>query len=102
LKLFDDFIFTLNFGNCREYVVDLVGKPGDIWSPDSSINGKLLSSVPTPFQATNLINGSKNYHTPVSGSNNIAADGRYNGLSVAKLQYSGANLWTKIFLLQQK
>ncbi|KAJ3698506.1 hypothetical protein LUZ61_002211 [Rhynchospora tenuis] len=72
----------------REYVVDLVGKPGCIRFPDSSINGQLLSSVPSPFQAKNLINGSKNYHTPLSNRNNIVANGEYNGLPLAKLQYS--------------
>ncbi|GAB4839460.1 hypothetical protein Ancab_028982 [Ancistrocladus abbreviatus] len=31
----------------REYVVDLVGEPGNIHGPDSSINGGLLSLVPS-------------------------------------------------------
>ncbi|XP_010254566.1 PREDICTED: serine/threonine-protein kinase CTR1-like [Nelumbo nucifera] len=34
----------------REYVVDLVGEPGNVHGPDSSINGTLLSPVPSPFQ----------------------------------------------------
>ncbi|XP_042507271.1 serine/threonine-protein kinase CTR1 isoform X2 [Macadamia integrifolia] len=34
----------------REYVVDLVGEPGNVHGPDSSINGALLSSVPSPLQ----------------------------------------------------
>ncbi|KAB1203935.1 Serine/threonine-protein kinase CTR1, partial [Morella rubra] len=38
----------------REYVVDLVGKPGNVHGPDSSINGGLLSSVPSPFQISHL------------------------------------------------
>lgn len=33
----------------REYVVDLVGKPGNVHGPDSSINGS-LSSISSPFQ----------------------------------------------------
>ncbi|XP_043711725.1 serine/threonine-protein kinase CTR1-like isoform X2 [Telopea speciosissima] len=34
----------------REYVVDLVGEPGNVHGPDSSINGALLSSMPSPLQ----------------------------------------------------
>ncbi|XP_062027815.1 serine/threonine-protein kinase CTR1 isoform X2 [Rosa rugosa] len=33
----------------REYVVDLVGEPGNVHGPDSSINGS-LSSISSPFQ----------------------------------------------------
>lgn len=38
----------------REYVVDLVGKPGNLHGPDSSINGGSLSAVPSPFQISHL------------------------------------------------
>ncbi|KAJ7965834.1 Protein kinase superfamily protein [Quillaja saponaria] len=38
----------------REYVVDLVGKPGNVHGPDSSINGGFASSIPSPFQISNL------------------------------------------------
>ncbi|KAK8483239.1 hypothetical protein V6N12_055793, partial [Hibiscus sabdariffa] len=38
----------------REYVVDLVGEPGNIHGPDSSINGGFLSSLPSPFQVSHL------------------------------------------------
>ncbi|XP_057725697.1 serine/threonine-protein kinase CTR1-like [Arachis stenosperma] len=38
----------------REYVVDLVGEPGTIHGPDSSINGAYLSSVPSPFRISHL------------------------------------------------
>ncbi|XP_017603401.1 serine/threonine-protein kinase CTR1 isoform X1 [Gossypium arboreum] len=38
----------------REYVVDLVGEPGNIHGPDSSINGGFLSSMPSPFQISYL------------------------------------------------
>jgi len=31
-------------------VVDLVREPGSVHKPDSSINGGLLSPVPSPFQ----------------------------------------------------
>lgn len=38
----------------REYVVDLVGKPGNLHGPDSSINGGSLSTIPSPFQISHL------------------------------------------------
>ncbi|KAI4321443.1 hypothetical protein MLD38_034823 [Melastoma candidum] len=42
----------------REYVVDLVGEPGNIHGPDSSINGSAISLIPSPFQVSHL-RGSK-------------------------------------------
>ncbi|XP_011074274.1 serine/threonine-protein kinase CTR1 isoform X1 [Sesamum indicum] len=38
----------------REFVVDLVGQPGNVHGPDSSINASSLSSVPSPFQVSHL------------------------------------------------
>ncbi|XP_057504800.1 serine/threonine-protein kinase CTR1 [Actinidia eriantha] len=38
----------------REYVVDLVGEPGNVHDPDSSINGGVLSSVHSPLQISHL------------------------------------------------
>lgn len=38
----------------REYVMDLLGQPGNVYNPDSSINGDILSSVPSPFQSSHL------------------------------------------------
>ncbi|KAL4310523.1 hypothetical protein GQ457_01G011140 [Hibiscus cannabinus] len=38
----------------REYVVDLVGEPGNIHGPDCTINGEYLSSLPSPFQISHL------------------------------------------------
>ncbi|XP_073221354.1 serine/threonine-protein kinase CTR1 isoform X2 [Cicer arietinum] len=38
----------------REYVVDLVGEPGNILGPDSSINGAYVSPTPSPFQISHL------------------------------------------------
>ncbi|KAK4751826.1 hypothetical protein SAY87_020624 [Trapa incisa] len=38
----------------REYVVDLVGEPGNVHCPDSSINGCFISLIPSPFQVSNL------------------------------------------------
>ncbi|XP_076890342.1 serine/threonine-protein kinase CTR1-like [Bidens hawaiensis] len=38
----------------REYVIDLIGQPGNMYNLDSSINGDILSSVPSPFQSSHL------------------------------------------------
>ncbi|KAF8404720.1 hypothetical protein HHK36_009609 [Tetracentron sinense] len=38
----------------REYVVDLVGEPGNVHRPDSSINGGFLSSILSPLQTSHL------------------------------------------------
>ncbi|XP_051126448.1 serine/threonine-protein kinase CTR1-like isoform X2 [Andrographis paniculata] len=38
----------------REFVVDLIGQPGNIHGPDASINGCSVSSVPSPFQISHL------------------------------------------------
>lgn len=38
----------------REYVVDLVGEPGNLYGPDSSVNGALLSPMPSLFQISHL------------------------------------------------
>lgn len=38
----------------REFVVDLVGDPGNVHGPDSSINGGVLSRVPSPLQVSHL------------------------------------------------
>lgn len=43
-------------------MVDLVGEPGKVSKPDSSINGHLLSSLPSPFQVPHL-HGFKNSYT---------------------------------------
>uniref|UniRef100_A0A1D1Y4B0 non-specific serine/threonine protein kinase n=1 Tax=Anthurium amnicola TaxID=1678845 RepID=A0A1D1Y4B0_9ARAE len=43
----------------REYVVDLVGEPGNVYDPDSSINSRLFSSLPSPFQVHKLLDGEK-------------------------------------------
>ncbi|KAF0894032.1 hypothetical protein E2562_033912 [Oryza meyeriana var. granulata] len=59
----------------REYVVDLVVEPGSLSSPDSSINGQLLSSVPSPFK-TSCTMGSANYATQVAPRNHAIAEDR--------------------------
>ncbi|XP_076940554.1 serine/threonine-protein kinase CTR1-like [Bidens hawaiensis] len=38
----------------REYVVDLIGQPGNFYNPDSSINGDIFSSVSSSFQNPHL------------------------------------------------
>ncbi|KAI3417339.1 Protein kinase domain-containing protein, partial [Psidium guajava] len=38
----------------REYVVDLVGEPGNVHGPDSSINGYFFSLTPSIFQVSHL------------------------------------------------
>ncbi|KAK2445442.1 serine/threonine-protein kinase CTR1 [Trifolium repens] len=39
----------------REYVVDLIGEPGNIHGPDSSINGAYASSFPSPLQISHFM-----------------------------------------------
>ncbi|XP_066345923.1 serine/threonine-protein kinase CTR1-like isoform X1 [Miscanthus floridulus] len=72
----------------REYVVDLVVEPGSISSPDSSINGQLLSTVPSPFKTSCAV-GSGNYTTPVAVWNQAIADDRRN-MVLSNSQYSVA------------
>ncbi|CAN6229498.1 unnamed protein product [Urochloa humidicola] len=72
----------------REYVVDLVVEPGSISCPDSSINGQLLSIVPSPFKTSCKV-GSGNYRTPVASWNQRIADERRNTL-LSNSQYSVA------------
>lgn len=35
-------------------MVDLVGQPGNVHGPDSTINGGFISSIPSPFQISRL------------------------------------------------
>lgn len=44
----------------REYVVDLVGEPGNVHAPDSSING-FHSPVPSPLKISNLKEFQRSY-----------------------------------------
>jgi hypothetical protein len=74
-------------GGFREYVVDLVVEPGSISCPDSSINGQLLSTVPSPFKTSCKV-GSGNYTTPVATWNPAIADERRN-MVLLNSQYSG-------------
>lgn len=46
--------FNMNMSLNREFVVDLIGEPGSVHDPDSSINGSVCFSVPSPFQISHL------------------------------------------------
>uniref|UniRef100_A0A0E0H5U2 non-specific serine/threonine protein kinase n=1 Tax=Oryza nivara TaxID=4536 RepID=A0A0E0H5U2_ORYNI len=72
----------------REYVVDLVVEPGRLSSPDSSINGQLLSSVPSPFK-TSCTMSSANYATPAASWNRAISGDRRNSI-LSNPQYSVA------------
>lgn len=63
----------------REYVVDLVGEPGNILGPDSSINGAYVSSTPSPFQISHMRKSQSPYvddaaSPQVIGFNQISPD----------------------------
>jgi len=67
--------------------VDLVGNPGSVHGPDSSINGHLLSTVPSPFQAAHLL-GSQNPYMTDSSWIQMLVQGQTSALD-AKTQYPG-------------
>ncbi|XP_010520736.1 PREDICTED: serine/threonine-protein kinase CTR1-like [Tarenaya hassleriana] len=48
----------------REYVVDLVGEPGNVHDPDSSINGGLQCQMPSPLRISHL----KEFSEPCVGN----------------------------------
>ncbi|CAK9170420.1 unnamed protein product [Ilex paraguariensis] len=50
----------------REFVVDLVGKPGNVHGPDSSINGVVFCSMPSPFQISHLKEFQQSYVDDIS------------------------------------
>lgn len=58
----------------REYVVDLVGKPGNVHIPDSSINGALLAPIPSPFRASHLKSYQETYADDASLSQTLNLD----------------------------
>ncbi|CAH2078071.1 unnamed protein product [Thlaspi arvense] len=47
----------------REYVVDLIGKPGNVHDPDSSINGGLQCQIPSPLRMSHLKEFSRSCQT---------------------------------------
>ncbi|XP_024017114.1 serine/threonine-protein kinase CTR1 [Morus notabilis] len=71
----------------REYVVDLVGEPGNVHGPDSSINGGFLSSMPSPFQISHL----KEFQQPCMDSCQIVNSNSTCG-SPENLPYSGCTI----------
>lgn len=77
-------------------MVDLVGKPGNVHVPDSSINGLLLSSVPSPFQVSRLIGCQKYYTTDTPWNQMLVQE--HPGALVATAHYSGNNSFCPIFL----
>ncbi|KAI3938263.1 hypothetical protein MKW92_043276 [Papaver armeniacum] len=62
----------------REYVVDLVGKPGNVHIPDSSINGALLAPIPSPFRASHLKSYQETYEDDASLSQTLNLDSSAN------------------------
>ncbi|KAG0476354.1 hypothetical protein HPP92_013195 [Vanilla planifolia] len=61
-----------------EYVVDLIREPGHVYDPDSSINGCLLSFVPSPFKIPNSTVCPTSY--------------TYDGSKALKLGYEGVHV----------
>ncbi|CAL0305608.1 unnamed protein product [Lupinus luteus] len=67
----------------REYVVDLVGEPGNVHGPDSSINGAYVSSMPSPFQISHLkesqspyLDGAESSQSKSSNHNSVIPETR--------------------------
>ncbi|KAL2339982.1 hypothetical protein Fmac_007922 [Flemingia macrophylla] len=58
----------------REYVVDLVGEPGNIHGPDSSINGAYVTSMPSPFQISHLKESQSPYMDDATSSQSISSN----------------------------
>ncbi|KAG0478012.1 hypothetical protein HPP92_012731 [Vanilla planifolia] len=69
----------------REYVVDLIREPGHVYDPDSSINGCLLSFVPSPFKIPNSTVCPTSY--TYDGSKALKLG--YKGVHVVNTQHSG-------------
>ncbi|KAK3231073.1 hypothetical protein Dsin_002954 [Dipteronia sinensis] len=69
----------------REYVVDLVGEPGNVHGPHSSINGGLASSIPSPFQISHL----KEFQQPYTDNASIT-DSMHSTTFPENLLYSGS------------
>ena len=81
-------VYTVLIVFCdREYVVDLVGEPGNIHGPDSSINGGFLSPMPSLLQISHL----KEFQHPYkdSGQN---AQSNSSRVSPENLQHTGVFL----------
>ncbi|KAL0912262.1 hypothetical protein M5K25_018224 [Dendrobium thyrsiflorum] len=66
---------------------DLIGEPGNVYDPDSSINGQLLSFVPSPFLVSHLT-CCPTLYTSDASCNKMRNRG-YTGIPVGKTQCSG-------------
>ncbi|KAK7353017.1 hypothetical protein VNO80_18449 [Phaseolus coccineus] len=71
----------------REYVVDLVGEPGNVHGPDSSINGAYVSSMPSPFQICHLKESQSPYMEDIASSESVGSNNR--PVNPENLPYSG-------------
>ncbi|KAK7275851.1 hypothetical protein RIF29_16977 [Crotalaria pallida] len=58
----------------REYVVDLVGEPGNVHGPDSSINGAYASLIPSPFRISHLKEFQSPYVDDITFSQSISSN----------------------------
>ncbi|KHN08281.1 Serine/threonine-protein kinase CTR1-like protein [Glycine soja] len=70
----------------REYVVDLVGEPGNVHGPDSSINGAYVSSMPSPFQISHL----KESQSPYMDDTASSISSNHRPVNPESLPYSGS------------
>ena len=55
-------------------MVDLVGEPGNVHGPDSTINGAYISSIPSPFQTSHLKESQSPYMDNADCSQFISSD----------------------------
>lgn len=81
MSLAVSFCCLLTYNINREYVVDLVGEPGNVHGPDSSINGG-ISSMPSPLQVSHLKEFQQPY-TDTDSKNSCAfpENSLYSGMS---------------------
>eukprot|EP00256_Glycine_max_P062322 XP_014631783.1 serine/threonine-protein kinase CTR1 isoform X2 [Glycine max] len=70
----------------REYVVDLVGEPGNIHGPDSSINGAYVWSMPSSFQISHL----KESQSPYLDGTTSCISSNLRPINPESLPYSGS------------
>ncbi|XP_058069386.1 serine/threonine-protein kinase CTR1-like isoform X2 [Magnolia sinica] len=78
----------------REYVVDLVGEPGNVHYPDSLVNGTMLSSIPSPFQISLLKGCEESYSDDASWNHTL--DPEHAGIFLVDPQTSGKEETQKI------
>lgn len=64
-------------------MVDLVGEPGNVHDPDSSINGCLISLIPSPLQSSNLKQSRQPYMDDLSHCDTLNAEERHTLLDVS-------------------